>query len=403
MGFSTRIPLPKAPAGSVPEGMATVNALNKGFVDAAMEPYTQGANALSKMAYAKLMGPQFMAKMLGNQDILANMPDPQSAIRSVTGAVTGGAPQAQPSLGEQVVNKLKNLFGFGDQPSQPQQVMQQSAPQPTNALYTAPGQGADRGYAYDNQGRNIVASPQEVAQIANRPMSDDYQSPTLPASTRTVAERSAEFKGIKEEGSEAGKIRAQAQKELDDEYGSALAVEKPLNNLIDISQNPVFKNMRSQIPFFQDTQLKYLSKAGTPDQQRVIGNFISSAKNVVAQTAKGFGGRLMAKEFDLADQMKVSDDDTWNTMIGKLESIAPLNQMTKQRTRIASDLMSKEHISKGRALEKADKMVDGQKIRDQVRDRLNPKPSDQDIEYMATKYNISPDEVRKRLKNKGVL
>jgi len=40
-------------------------------------PMTMQADAMSKMAYANLMAPQFLAKLMGNPDVVANMTEEQ--------------------------------------------------------------------------------------------------------------------------------------------------------------------------------------------------------------------------------------------------------------------------------------------------------------------------------------
>jgi hypothetical protein len=64
--------------------------------------------------------------------------------------------------------------------------------------------------------------------------------------------------------------------------------------------------------------------------------------------------------------------------------------------------MDKYHINKLQASEMADKQFDGERIRQDIHNSLNPKPNDTDIKHMAEKYKITEDEVKKRLKAKGV-
>jgi hypothetical protein len=366
-------------------------------------PITSQAGAASKLAYANLMGPQFLAKIMGNSDILANMTPSQrdAALAKVyqagsgqgTGASLGssdlfGTQSSSPnSLLGLLFNKLSSGNNQNQLPmnaiSQPNPMSQQSAlsPQDQNAIGNLqPGQSY---VVQGNQGQSTAVPQQSTA-------------------AQTFPENVGAYQGIKEEGKELGKIRAQAIDEMDQQYQTAIQSEVPIQHLMELSQNPAFINMRNKVPFFQDKQLQVLAKIGTPEEQKMIGDYITTTTNAVANTVNGFRGRILDKEITMANQMKISPNDTWNVMQGKLASIGTFNEMTKQRARIASQLMQKEHINRGEALARADKQVDAKSIRNKVESQLNPKPSDEDIKYMAQKYNISESEVKKRLKAKGM-
>lgn len=180
-----RIPLPNAPAGSVMEGMGQANALSNQMIDnqikqieAQYAPYNRYADAASKIAYAQFVGPQSIASILNNPatrgmfspqqyqqlmnafssqvtnpaSSLANLPSPSNMhprspfgrlLDYVKGIGSGG-----------IASGTGNIFS-----RQPQQLQQtQQAPQSS---------GVNSGYSYDAQGNNVVASPEEVARVAN--------------------------------------------------------------------------------------------------------------------------------------------------------------------------------------------------------------------------------------------
>lgn len=220
---------------------------------------------------------------------------------------------------------------------------------------------------------------------------------------KTYAEKAAEFQGIKEEGKQAGKIRAESQKELDQEYQQALQLKGPFTTLNKVISNPVFQNLRN-IPGFQQLQLDTKANIGNKEEQDLIGQFQAASRAVVANTIKGFGGRILASEIPLSESMKISPKDTIGVMLGKAPVIEAFNEMTLQRSRLASQIMEKEHISKGAALEKADKMIDGEAIRNQIAKELQTKePSESDMKIMMQKYNLPREEIIKRLKALGKL
>ncbi len=366
-------------------------------------PLTTQANAISKLAYANLMGPQFLAKAMHDPGFMASVPEDQkqALVNLVYNAGTGQGmanallhPESQQkNIGpvQKVVNSVKNAFGFNQNIPQDQQqpnVYQNLSQRDLIALANQkPGEAVSiQGSQIPYQQQFIERSPEQM----NAP-------------AQTYAEKTGEYLGNIAQGRKSGEMRAQSINDLDTQYQQALQAEVPINHLIDISQSPIFMNMRNQIPFFQDKQLNVLSKIGTPEQQRIIGDFITTTTNAVANTVNGFRGRILDKEISMANQMKISPNDTWNTMIGKLGSIETFNQMIKQRSRLASQLMEQKHLNKGDALEQADKRIDANQIRKDVDTKLNPKPTYEDIQYMAKKYNVKTDEIIKRLKDRGKL
>jgi hypothetical protein len=442
------LPLPKVvadvgPGGGLVTSMMGTNALTASNLEneinkvkAKYAPLTTQAEAASKLAYANLMGPQFLAKMLGNPDIAANLSDPQlkNAIGTTYGAATGqgtgnammrNMPQ-QGGMQDPLQNPIMALIAKGIQSLRGQGGQQQGGqPQGNNFLNSPVMSPQDRqavnqlqpGQSYQIQGNQPQGSgavmrddgsvqPQPMRTTPNPNISFDQNGqPVLKDENagQSYFEKAGTQAGIKEELKELGGQRAKAIGDLDEQYQQAIQAEVPVQHLMDMTQNPVFMNMRNKIPFFQDKQLNILAKTGTPEEQKLIGDFITTTMNAVANTVNSFGGRALVKEFDVADRMKISPNDTWNVMVGKLGSIGTFNEMTKQRARIASQLMQKEHINRGDAMQRADKMVDGAAIRKSIENKLNPKPTDEDVNYMAQKYNISPDEVKKRLKAKGKL
>jgi len=140
---------------------------------------------------------------------------------------------------------------------------------------------------------------------------------------------------------------------------------------------------------------------GTREEQKLIGDFQTTAMKAVAETIKSFGGRILDKEVTLANDMKISPNDTIGVIIGKYPSIVAFNEMTKQRASIASKIMKDEGASKGEALQRADKQVDGEAIRARVEKDIEGYPNHDDIKYTAKELGITEAEVIKRLKAKG--
>jgi hypothetical protein len=239
----------------------------RGITQAQYEPLKLQADAASKLTYAQLMGPQYLAKLLGNKDIAANIPDDQKAqilgnltraglnasqIEALTGwnvqqpaqnnqqnnatentPAPAPAPTPAPSpapqqggLMDALHNLYKNMFG-------PTQTQNPAAP--VTEVYR-PGEnlgtGDDRGMVFDKNGNNVVATPQQVSQSGNpnvqvdlgggvtgavQPEVGTEYPPTQqpqPQPKKTWAENIAAQKKTEAYGEEEGKLEAKEWDEV---------------------------------------------------------------------------------------------------------------------------------------------------------------------------------------------
>jgi len=463
-----QIPLPKVVADVGPggPGVTTANAINS-LADANILrqmneikkqylPLTTQADAASKIAYANMMGPQFVAKVLGNENLLAGMGDAnaKAALAKVLGAGMGQGgvgglntlnqmPQGGGGLGQSIGNSLsgwladrfKNFIG-GSQGVSPQlnstmqgiahvesggsqhpysligrdtgkgdhalgkyQILGENVPSWTKEAlgysmtpneFLASPEAQDKTAAYmQNKLLKAGYSPQDVASIwfTGKPLAkagnvhDSYG--TTPSeyikrfneginklADKTIAESAADFQGIKAQGAESGKIRAKSQDELDNEYQKALNIKTPLDNIGKLIANPKFQNIRN-LPGFQKLQLNAKANFGNKEEQKLIGQWQQAARDIVANTVKGFGGSILASEIPLAESMKLADSDTNGVLMGKWPAIKAFNEMTLLRSIIASKLIEQKHLNKGEALEMANQMIDGDAIRKQAEKQLD--------------------------------
>ncbi len=436
--------LSNQPGGGLVAALGGINALSNNRllrdinrVKAQYAPMTTQAEALSKLAYANMMGPQFLAKAINNPGFLASLSEDQknaasnAIYRAGSGQGTGlnsinNLPMQPPAPAHLnpltwIADKLKN--GFENRPSinslasspevqntMPSPQMNRepmNEPQAPESRQTMPREDGetDESLAYEDW-LNSPEGQKEVAKgdSANIPDKNKilkrwYSKKANEEHEPTWAERTGQHLGVVEEGKEAGKIRATARKELDQEYQQALQLKAPFEKLNSIITNPTFQKLR-QIPGFQQLQMTGKANFGTQEEQKIIGQFQAAAKNVVAATVKGFGGRILASEIPLSESMKLSDKDTIGVMLGKLPTVKEFNELTLQRARLASKLMKEYHLDKGDALEQADKLVDGKAIREQVKNELNP-ISDEDIDFTAKQMGLTREQVIKRLRAEG--
>lgn len=335
-----RLPLPDAnfiPGGPITAGLRNANAVTAENLDneikriqAQYAPLTTQAEAASKLAYANLMGPQFLSKLLGNEAVLANFPDAQSAIKMLAGISTG-----QP-------NQLNN-------PDINNKLLQ-------NPLLTQ----VDRTAILNQKPGDAYKIPQTQTQTA------------IPeATTPSVAQNLANFKGTVEEGKESGKIRAKDIENLNDVVFNGETNQTTLDNIAKILRSPEFEQIR-QLPIGGRTELSYYSKFGTPEQQNMIGQYQTLIGNIIKDSARDFPGQFRKGEQQLLQSMKPTPSDTVDTARGKLESLLDMNKMLTERARLTSKFMSERHINKLQAQELADKQINGDSIRQKIHDQLNP-------------------------------
>lgn len=386
------LPLPKVipdtgPGGPFVTAMGGVNALHDAMLKTKMQeienqyaPLTKQSEAASKLTYANLMGPQFLAKLMGHDSILANLSDPQkeAALKMMYGAGTGQGSAtnvfsqmqqrpAQQPLGRQLLNKLMGIFdGGGKQP-------QQQSPQGQPAINYDTPQGVSQ--IPISQANALLNQPSQMpsSNAIQRVDQPNYQ-PTVygqPRPGKTYAEKTGEYKGIVKEGEALGGIRAKDIQAMDDMYFNAQNAQATLNNLTDIASSPEFEQIR-QVPLAGRHELAYYSKFGTPEQQNMVGQYYTLAGNIVKDASRDFAGAFRKGEQQLLQGMKPNESDTVNTARGKIEALSVMNSLLAERSRLVSQIMSEQHISKSKALDLADKQIDGEQIRNQIHDKLNP-------------------------------
>jgi hypothetical protein len=431
MAIPSVVNMAAQPGGGLVSSLNALNALNDALqqtkynaVKAQYAPLTLSAEAASRMAYANLLGPQFVAKLMGNSDVVANSPQLQNpaTLQKLYQAGMGGgtgnallnmpAPQAQQSGLGNFVNTVKNAFGLGDKTPAPQSsqnaVLQSptmasggdNEPYPSASSQPTPGQtwrkeqerqgqGDSSGYAYNPDGTNVVASPQEIAAAANGN-----------GGKGTYAENAGNFAGTKAELEETGKLRAKDIQDLSDVVFTGSTKQATLDGISNIISSPAFEEIR-KTPILGDKELTYFQRYGTPEQQNMVGQLMTLSGNVIKDASRDFAGQFRKGEQQLLENMKVNPGDTFNAARGKMEQLSYLNKLITERSRLTAQIMQQNHISKLQAEPFADKQINGDKIRSAIHNQLNPQPTEEDINHMAEKYKISTDEVKNRLRKKG--
>jgi hypothetical protein len=369
--------LPLQSGGNILSTLGSLNELQKQHLENKYYAPTAQANAMSKLAYANLMGPQFLAKLMGNTDILANIPPEQRQqaldmlYKAGAGQGTGAgasSQQQQPtnpfntgssdeSPLAKMVNHVKDAFGFGDKKSPAM-----GAPQaPTNPL----AQMQPNLSQQDTQNINQLTPGDAYTVQGNQPTNPMAQG------AQAFPENVGRYKGIVEEGQESGKIRAKDIEELNNTAFSGETNQSTLDNISNILSSPEFEQIR-QVPLAGNHELSYYAKFGTPAQQQMVGKYYTLTGNIVKDSARDFAGAFRKGEQQLLQGMKPAPSDTVDTARGKTEALSYMNRLLTERSKLTSQIMSERHINKGQAQELADKQINGGAIRDEIHQKLNP-------------------------------
>jgi hypothetical protein len=356
-------------------------------VQARYAPLNTFADASSKLTYSNLMGPQFISKLLANPNVFPNVKGKERE-NLVNGLFSSGMQtnpimellQQRPDLIQQeesggFSDLLKNLFlkntnnnplnqsQYGNSPPQQRtNAFTQVQPLPPEQMNSPNLSPEDR----KNIG-NMQTPGQSYVVQGNEP---DQSEPSNEPNVDPWAKRRGQYEGTVAQETQAGKLRADSIYEYGKQYANDVRLEKTLYNLIDTIKNPTFSKMREKIPYFQDIQLKNKSKIGSREEQRLIGNFIDDSGLVLKDMFNSYRGKGLLGEFEATKQMKVNDNDTIGVLFGKVQSAYMMNQMNKQLNYLVPKIMKEKNVDEHEAIQIADKQINGQKIRDEILDKL---------------------------------
>jgi hypothetical protein len=335
-------------------------------IEAQYKPLTTQAEAASKLAYANLMGPQFLAKIMQSDPALANLTDEQkkqamaSIYQAGTGQGSGASIFGQMNMPQQNSNQGQGVAGNAINWLMNKLTNNQSAPQPQNQLMQPSG--------VSPQPSNMGAPMPNTIKKGFEPLN---QLPYDNGMGNDFTGNIAAYKGRVKEGEEAGSIRAKDIKDLNDSYFSGQNTQTTLDSLSDILGSKDFENIK-QMPLAGHHELSYYSKFGTPEQQNMVGQYYTLTGNVIKDSARDFAGAFRKGEQQLLQGMKPNPSDTVDAARGKTESLSVINKMLMERSRLTSQLMNKYHINKLDAQEMADKQINGPQIRKEIHNKLNP-------------------------------
>lgn len=408
------LPLPEQfsqqPGGGIAAAMNGLNAMQSGMYDTMIKnaqaryaPLTTLADAASKMTYSNLMGPQFLSKIMEHPDLLANIPEDQKQplLNHLLGVgafnplsiLQGQQQQGQGNPLGNLVSNIKNAFGFGSSQSPSMNAVPQ---QQSNALMQSPNLSDQDRMAINSfqPGQSYVVQGNNPKQQATPLLNSQQQQP------KTFAENAGDFGGVKSQGVESGKIRAEDVKEFGNIIQAAQQQKTILDDLGKVLQLPAIESIR-QTPYLGHQEMSYYAQNGTKAQQDAVGRYYTDMGKIVQDTLSQFKGSVKQYEIPLINSFKPSPGDTVEVARAKTAALSYLNQMLTQRTAIAAKLEDQGHLPKYEALQQADKQLNGDAVRAKINNDIFPQPSEQDIKDQMKAHNRSRSDVISAYRRKG--
>lgn len=209
---------------------------------------------------------------------------------------------------------------------------------------------------------------------------------------------------LDEQGKALAKEDAKKISGLEDKALTGYEEQDTLDALNGILGSNQFEQMR-QHPVYGKYELKYYSKYGTPEQQKMVGDAQAYMGKIVQNTAQHYKGSFRVGEQALIMSMKPSENDSLDVMKGKAEALTYMNQMLTKRSELMAQYMREQKMSPLQAKLAVDKTIKPSEIKKQVNSILYPpKKTSSASSDMVTIRNkktgetisVTRDEARKR-------
>lgn len=210
-------------------------------------------------------------------------------------------------------------------------------------------------------------------------------------------------KGMSPLQKELSKSDAKQIAEFEQTASAGIRGKPTLDELAKITSSPVFETMRRS-DLFPGSELDYFMRKGTPEQREIAGNYMTYTNQLIKDSARDFAGQFRVGEQDLLERMKLSPKDTLDVARGKLSSLMLMRKLMTDRASLAAKLSRTGKYSPLQALEIADKQLNVEKAKDEIRTQVGLKPeipdgmkkkgyTVKDIEATAKKHNMTPKQV----------
>lgn len=162
-------------------------------------------------------------------------------------------------------------------------------------------------------------------------------------------------------------------------------MQPTLDAIQEIITSPVLAGMK-QHPELFGHDMAWFQRFGSKEQQEMVGNLQTYTGELYTNMGQKFKGQFRVGEQALVKELKPDPKDSLGVLVGKSNALQAINQIVTRRISAADKLVRSGKYSPSEALQKADKMVNGKQIRDQVKKHIEDQISEKaEIEV------ISPD------------
>ncbi len=176
-----------------------------------------------------------------------------------------------------------------------------------------------------------------------------------------------------------------------------------LENIQDISANPVYQNMFKNPEYF-GKDIQWLSRFGTPEEQKLINGFNTNVKDLYKSTAADFKGAFREFEKKLFDQAIPSSTDSIYAQQAKVNAIMGLRKVVSDRLTLAQNILrsSNGQITPAAALDIADKQINTKDIVKQIESRFKESAERQKSENNSSPENTNQERQKRRFSDKDL-
>ncbi len=196
-----------------------------------------------------------------------------------------------------------------------------------------------------------------------------------------------------------GKYGAKIYGDAVDSYKAYQNQGAALDDLIyEVNNNPEFRNVTGPI------NKPITSWIGSAEKRELLGKLQSSSGEIALQVAPALKGSFTGRDQNLINEIKASPRDFPDIFIGKLKAQSLINNVLSERSRLLSQYIE-QGFTPTQAIQLATRETPIDKYRPMINQLIKPKKtvlqeaSQSDLEYTAKKYNMTVDEVKKKLES----
>lgn len=173
-----------------------------------------------------------------------------------------------------------------------------------------------------------------------------------------------------------------------------------LENIRDISANPVFQNMYKNPEFFGH-DIAWLKRFGSPKEQDLLTRLGTNSKDIFQSTASEFKGAFREFEMKLFQKLVPDERDTLQQIISKNNAVIALREVAIKRFNLANQIVRdmKGQVSAPTALQIARKQIPTKPIQEQVDREFKESEKRQRTEHGMPEEKLNDKPLKSNIEN----